>query len=78
MKTTKSILLVLALAAAVSCVKEEDPQRENDAIEYGQYSFTAIRENLGDVTPESKSQLDPNDADDSDGALDGRRCRGCF
>ena len=69
MKTTKSILLILALAAAVSCVKEENPQQENEAIEFGQFSFTAVRENVGDITPSSKSQLDPNDTDDTDGRM---------
>ncbi|MBO5312054.1 MAG: hypothetical protein J6A91_08385 [Bacteroidales bacterium] len=69
MKTTKSILLILALAAAVSCVKEENPQQENEAIEFGQFSFTAVRENVGDNTPSSKSQLDPNDTDDTDGRM---------
>lgn len=69
MKTTKSILLILALAAAVSCVKEENPQQENEAIEFGQFSFTAVRENVGDITPSSKSQLDPDDTDDTDGRM---------
>lgn len=69
MKTTKSILLILALAAAVSCIKEENPQQENEAIEFGQFSFTAVRENVGDITPSSKSQLDPNDTDDTDGRM---------
>lgn len=69
MKTTKSILLILALAAAVSCVKEENPQQENEAIEFGQFSFTAVRENVGDITPSSKSQLDPGDTDDTDGRM---------
>ena len=68
MKTTKSILLILALAA-VSCVKEENPQQENEAIEFGQFSFTAVRENVGDITPSSKSQLDPGDTDDTDGRM---------
>ena len=69
MKTTKSILLILALAAAVSCVKEENPQQENEAIEFGQFSFTAVRENVGDINPSSKSQLDPGDTDDTDGRM---------